>query len=89
MKNQKKKAIALSYLPDEDRAPRILTKSSGYSTDLMLDRAISQGIPVHKDPFLTEMLEGLPKGQEIPDNLYRAVATVFALISKTEARAKL
>jgi len=70
-----KKGIALGYDGD---APFILSVAEGYLLDKMLEIAERNNIPVYKDKNLAELLSLLPAGAIIPEDLFKAVAKVFA-----------
>jgi flagellar biosynthesis protein len=42
------------------------------------ERAREAGVPVHKDPELADALAGLALGQEVPEDLWTAVAEARA-----------
>ena len=69
-------AVALQY--DGKRAPTIVAKGSGEIARQILAIADKHNIPLHEDPELLGLLAKLDLGQEIPQNLYLAVAQVIA-----------
>ncbi len=69
-------AVALQY--DGKGAPRITAKGSGLTADRILELAREHHIPLHEDPALVSLLGQIDLGQEIPPNLYLAVAQVIA-----------
>lgn len=69
-------AVALRY--DGKRAPTIVAKGSGEIARQILAVADKHKIPLHEDPELLELLAKLDLGQEIPENLYLAIARVIA-----------
>lgn len=69
-------AIALRY---EGRgAPRVTAKGKGCTADKILELAREHDIPLREDAALAELLAKVELGDEIPPNLYRAVAEVLA-----------
>ena len=46
----------------------------------MIQLAKEHGVPIKEDEDLVEMLSKLDLGDEIPQNLYKAVAEVFVFI---------
>jgi flagellar biosynthesis protein len=70
------RAVALRY--DGQSAPRITAKGAGETAEAILRLAEENGIPLHEDPDLVTLLAQLELGQEIPTNLYQAVAEVIA-----------
>lgn len=81
---KQKKAAALRFRPGEDRAPRIVASGKGALADEIIERAIQSDVPVLERSELAGFLLDLPVGQEIPENLYRAVSTVFARLLQLE-----
>lgn len=75
-KDDKELAIALYY--DQENAPRVTAKGEGELAEQILALAEEHGVPLERDPELAAMLAQIPLGDEIPENLYRAVAEVIA-----------
>lgn len=73
-----RKAVALHY--GGERAPRITASGSGLIAERILEIAREHDVPVHDDPLLTAALSQVPVGDEIPENLYVAVAEVLAFV---------
>jgi flagellar biosynthesis protein len=69
-------AVALHY--DGRRAPTVIAKGSGEIARQILAIAEKHKIPLREDPELLGLLVNLDLGQEIPENLYLAVAQVIA-----------
>ncbi|MBI4686813.1 MAG: EscU/YscU/HrcU family type III secretion system export apparatus switch protein [Nitrospirae bacterium] len=84
MKNTQKKAAALKYKHGEDRAPQLVAKGRGETAKKIIEIAQAHGIPIQEDRQLTEVLEALDLYQEIPPELYKAVAEVLAFIYSLE-----
>ena len=79
MKDQKlKKAVALKYDQARDNAPRITAKGTGLIADRIIEIAEKEGIPMTEDPDLVGVLIQLELQEEIPPELYRAVAEILA-----------
>jgi flagellar biosynthesis protein len=71
-------AVALHY--EKPRAPRVVASGRGVYGDKIVDAAIANGVPVSENPDLAEALAKLQIEEEIPENLYRAVAQVLGFI---------
>lgn len=69
-------AVALRY--DGESAPRVVAKGKGYVADEILALAARHGVPLHDDAHLVQLLARLELNQEIPSELYVAVARVIA-----------
>ena len=82
MNDKRKKAAALRYIPEQDTAPRIVAKGTGYIAEKILSIAKEHNIPLRDDPQLIEVLSALDLYQEIPPDLYKAVAEVLAFVYK-------
>jgi flagellar biosynthesis protein len=76
----RRKAAALKYKPDEDAAPKVIAKGSGNIADRILEVAREHKVPLKKDAQLVEVLSAIDLDQEIPPELYRAVAEVLAFV---------
>ncbi len=72
---QEQKGIALEYSGD---TPRIISKARGVLLEKMTDLAEKNGITVYKDKDLAETLYTLDTGEEIPEDLFKAVSRVLA-----------
>lgn len=73
-----KKAVALKYDPEEDRAPRVVAKGEGYLAERIIALAREAGIPIKEDSELVKSLMEVELEREIPSELYEAVAVVLA-----------
>ena len=67
---------ALQYTGDG--APKVVAAGRGHVAAQILVRAREAGVPVHTDPELAKALSDLALGQEIPDQMWTAVAQVLA-----------
>jgi flagellar biosynthesis protein len=86
MKDVRKKAAALRYTHDKDSAPRVVAKGSGVTAEKILQLAKEHNIPIKEDYNLVEVLSQLDLYQEIPPELYRAVAEILSFIYWTTKR---
>ncbi|MCJ7839625.1 EscU/YscU/HrcU family type III secretion system export apparatus switch protein [Lederbergia sp. NSJ-179] len=83
--NQKRKeAIALGYQRDQHEAPVVLAKGKGMIAENILEKAKIEQIPVQQDPALLELLGQLHINETIPEELYQAVAEVFAFVYRLD-----
>lgn len=81
-KNKRTTASALRYEAGKDRAPVIVAKGSGELAEKIIEIAKKENIPVMENKFLAEVLDKLEIYDEIPKELYAAVAQIFAFIYK-------
>ncbi len=73
--------IGLKYRPDLDIAPRVLFKIYSNQSDI-INVLEDYGIPVYRDTVLLSILEQLPVGQEIPEELYIIIAKIYRVLYK-------
>ena len=88
MDKSSKKAAALKYAHGEDRAPRVVAKGKGLLAEKILEAARQHGIPIKEDKTLVDILSSLDLYQEIPPELYKAVAELLAFIYAINTKAK-
>lgn len=67
-----RRAAALRY--EGEGAPRVVATGAGEIADRIVQRAIEAGVPVRDDAALAEALARVEVNQEIPAELYQAVA---------------
>lgn len=72
-----KKAVALSYDENKNRAPIIVASGMGYVAEKMVEIARESGVPVYEDNSLATMLTQLELGAEIPTELYQAIIDIY------------
>ena len=84
----KRRAVALRYDADSDRAPKMIAKGRGHLADRIVELAKEHGIHVHQDPDLVALLAKLDVQSEIPDDLYQAIAEVLAFVYRLNDRMK-
>jgi len=87
MKNEQTKAAALKYRSGVDAAPTIVAKGKGYVAERILALAREHNIPIREDRNMVEILSSLSLYEEIPVELYKAVAEILAFIYKTSGKA--
>jgi len=75
-----KKAIALQYDKEINNAPKVVAKGSRYLADEIINIATKYDIPIKKDEDMASMLEQIEVNQEIPPQMYKAVAEIFSFI---------
>lgn len=87
MKNRvnREKAVALRYREHEDRAPRVVAKGEGLVAEQILATARQNGIPIHQDHDLLELLAQVDIDREIPSELYTAVAEILSWIYRANS----
>ncbi|ARQ97692.1 FlhB-like flagellar biosynthesis protein [Campylobacter lanienae] len=78
-----KKAVALGYNKDKNNAPKVLASGKGEVANKIIEAAKIYKIPIKEDSDLVEILSKVDINQEIPPNLYKAVAEVFSFLYRT------
>ncbi len=79
-------AVALRYEPGKS-APRVVAKGKGIIAERIRDRATEAGVPLVRDIPLARALHGACElGQEIPADLYTAVARVLVFVDGLKRR---
>ena len=81
-----KKAVALQYDSDSGRAPKVTAKGSGPIAEKIIEVAEKHGVPVKDDPDLVEVLSKLDIDEEIPREIYVAVAELLAFVYSINSR---
>jgi flagellar biosynthesis protein len=59
-------------------APRVVAAGRGHVAARILERAKDAGVPVHRDPELADALANMALGDEVPEELWAAVAEALA-----------
>ncbi|MGD9309977.1 MAG: EscU/YscU/HrcU family type III secretion system export apparatus switch protein [Desulfosarcina sp.] len=81
-----KKAAAIHYDQAKRCAPRVVAKGKGHIADQIVQVAQKNGVPLHEDPNLANVLEALELETEIPHELYQAVAEVLVFIYRLNGK---
>ncbi|MGL4240400.1 MAG: EscU/YscU/HrcU family type III secretion system export apparatus switch protein [Beijerinckiaceae bacterium] len=71
-------AVALEY--DYAGAPRVTAKGRGEVAKNILALAREHGVAVEENPVLAEALSQVELDEQIPEELYRAVAEVLTFV---------
>lgn len=76
-------AVALSYNIAESKAPVVVAKGADYLAERIKEEARKHNVLIHEDVFIARSLYGsCDIGEEIPPEMYEAVATILATLSK-------
>lgn len=76
-------AIALTYGTNQG-APKVVAKGRGIMAQAIIERAKQHGIFVHESEDLVGLLMKVELDQEIPPQLYLAVAELLAWLYRLE-----
>jgi len=80
---QRALAVALKYAPGAS-APTVVAKGRGLIAEEIISRAREEGIFVHESPELVALLSQVDLDDQIPPQLYVAVAELLAWIYRVE-----
>jgi flagellar biosynthesis protein len=75
-----KLAVALRYQPNALASPQVTAKGKGDIAARILELAERHQIPVRRDQDLLQLLALCDVGEEIPEDLYAAVAELLAYL---------
>jgi len=80
-------AVALRYDAETMDAPRVVAKGAGYVAQRIRDLAIANGVPiVERKPLAQALYRTVEIGDQVPANLYKAVAEILAYVYQLENR---
>lgn len=77
-KTGNKSNIAVALIYDGTGAPKVTAKGKDLLAERIIELAEKNHIPLRQDPGLVQLLASVPLNQEIPRELYVAVAEVIA-----------
>ncbi len=84
---KKEKAIALKYDDAGSNAPKVVAKGQGAIAEKIKEKAKEFDVPIFKNEALAASLLNLDLDEQIPPNLYKAVAEVFVWLMQSEKKA--
>ena len=79
-------AVALHY--DRTGAPRVVAKGKGTIGAKIIEVAKEHNIPIEENEVLAGALSNVELGDEIPAELYKAVAEVLVFVLRMTRRAR-
>ena len=77
-------AVALHY--DRTGAPRVVAKGKGSIGAKIIEVAKANNIPIEENEALAGALSNVELGEEIPAELYKAVAEVLVFVLRLSGR---
>jgi flagellar biosynthesis protein len=86
VKVDKQLAVALHY--DRTGAPRVVAKGRGPIGEKIIEVAKANNIPIEENEVLAGALSNVEIGDEIPQELYKAVAEVLIFVLRLSGRVK-
>ena len=81
-------AVALGYDIDKQNAPVVLAKGQGHIAQKIIQIALDEGIEIHQDADLLQILKAVDIDSEIPLEAFGAVAEIISYIYKTNGKLK-
>ena len=81
-----KKAAALMYDKDGDAAPKLAASGRGGVADRIVETAAAANVPIVEDAALVSSLLALELGDEIPAELYMAVARILSFLYELDGQ---
>lgn len=79
-------AVALRYDHAAGAAPKVSASGQGEIAKRIIEAAQKAGVDIVQDPDLLEVLGRVPIGEEIPPELFQAVAEILAFIYRINGR---
>jgi flagellar biosynthesis protein len=73
-------AVALSYMPGMDQAPRVVAQGQGWLAQHIIEVAKANGIEIRQDANLAEILAQVDVDSEIPLEAFTVVAEILSYI---------
>lgn len=87
-KDSQKFAAALRYRKSSDSAPRVTAKGRGTIAERITEIASKEGVDIVEDKDLAAALSFADVGDEIPPELYAAVAEIFSFLYRVNSHLK-
>ncbi|MEP3477281.1 MAG: EscU/YscU/HrcU family type III secretion system export apparatus switch protein [Hyphomicrobiales bacterium] len=73
-----KRAVALHY--DHKDAPKVVAKGEGHIAEQIIAAAAAHGVYIKENPLLAQALGAVELDEEIPVELYTAVAEIIGFV---------
>ena len=84
VKTKNQLAVALHY--DRSGAPRVVAKGRGSLGEKIIEVARAHDVPIEENEVLAGALAHVELGDEIPAELYKAVAEVLIFVLRQSGR---
>jgi len=85
-KDDLRMAASIRYDKKKDDAHRLPAKVRGHLAEKIIELARKHDIPIKEDPALVSILCRLDIDEEIPPELFRAIAEILAFVYSTNER---
>jgi flagellar biosynthesis protein len=81
-------AVALSYERGKKDAPRVVARGRGTIGEKIIEVAKANNVPIEENEVLAGALSNVEIGDEIPEELYKAVAEVLIFVLRLSGRVR-
>ena len=81
-------AVALGYDMEKDNAPKVVAKGQGHIAKKIVQIALDEGIEIHQDADLLQILKAVDIDSEIPLEAFGAVAEIISYIYRANGKMK-
>jgi flagellar biosynthesis protein len=88
MSMDKKSQLAVALHYDRTGAPRVVAKGKGSLGEKIVEVAKANNIPIEENEVLAGALSNVELGEEIPAELYKAVAEVLIFVLRLSGRVR-
>lgn len=78
--DDRKIAAAIKYDAKKDAAPRVTAKGQGLIAEKIIEIARENNVPIKEDPALVQVLYKLDLDENIPPELYKAIAEILVFV---------
>lgn len=85
-RTQPLRAIALHYDQKPLATPKVVAAGQGDLAQRIIAVAKAAGVDIVEDPDLLEVLGRVPVGEDIPPELFQAVAEILAFLYRVNGR---
>lgn len=79
-------AVALHYDNRPESTPKVIATGRGDLAQQIIAAAEDAGVDIVQDPDLLEILGRVPVGEDVPAELFQAVAEILAFIYRINGR---
>ena len=79
-------AAAIEYDGGKDPAPRVTARGRGAAAEKIIALARKHGVPIKEDPALAQILSRLDIDEQIPVEVYKAVAEILVFVYSLNER---
>jgi flagellar biosynthesis protein len=86
--SKKKRPLAVALHYDHFGAPRVVAKGKGSLGEKIIEVARANNIPIEENEVLAGALSNVELGDEIPAELYKAVAEVLIFVLRLSGRVR-